>query len=94
MGNENRGFIPGQIVIGTVDLMFRNGVKGRGRLIKDKNTAVFIQRPGEQKPLDLAPGKMDAIFINIFAYMGLQPLRQSVCPGKDTGFLQAILHTG
>ena len=74
-------------MISAIDPVFRNGVQGGCGLVQHQNSTVLVQRPGQQKPLNLSARKMDAIFINMLSNVGLDPLGQTVCPLENTGFL-------
>ena len=78
MGNKHRGFTRRHVVILHVDVVFRDGVQGRGGFVQHKDRPVFIERSGQHQALGLPAGEQHAVQIDLPANVGVKPVGQLV----------------
>ena len=57
-----------------VNIVFRNGIQRRRRLVQNEDGPVLIKRSRQHQPLGLATGELYAVQIHLPAKVGIHPL--------------------
>ena len=61
-----------------IDLILRNGVKRRRRLVEHEHRCVLIQGAGHHELLRLAAGQLNAVRIHLFIQVRIHAVRQGI----------------
>ena len=74
-----------------IDLILRNGVKRRRRLVEHEHRCVLIQGAGHHELLRLAAGQLNAVRIHLFIQVRIHAVRQGIQLFSQPGRAQAPL---
>ena len=78
MADIKRGFVSNDRVKTGIDFRLCNGVQRRDRLVQNQHRRIFIQRPGQHQPLQLAAGQFRRSLVNQLAKMRLDAVWQGL----------------
>lgn len=78
MRNVDRGFAVDKAVELAVNLILRNGVKRRCRLVKDYDRSVLVKRTGDSHFLLFAARKLNAVIVELLEHHRISALGERV----------------